>query len=696
MYKTRNWVIDTFDGSALMDPKKDGRPNIVKFKFAAMDGGVLFIEKKNKQLFISKLAQLKESGDLRLSAVPVSADQTIFFADVDKIPVQGFDMNVLLGLLAEQFNLKATHKRKDVAYSNMLLTKRKNEEKYHIYIPKEFGEVSTDERQSITNIVNGTCEKQFGCKIIDPKALTIRIEGFLKFDTANKRYENDSEYVPIGEAKEMSYAELLDAVWINPKECTIANPSGDAVLGNLLGNILNDADDDEDVRRNLMSMPLRALPGPDNDDNKDPSENNTEVRPSVAESRARTPDTYHANVTDKIAAQVRRDFPGAAHEILKYPVIDVKKGPGGHWATFMCDKSEDGRKCKIAGRVHSRNNIYLHYHKSKGVLEQRCFGCNNQAEIVWKKGVPLNHKRVKRAKELGLPSAGDMQIAEHFMLWKPYVQCTGTGSKLKWYVYAGADEGGPGVWQSKDQDYIIGLVLDPFKKYLQKKFRKAIEDAGDDDAAEELERDWTLLNGKLSTVNDLKNLATAIRYEIRKKGQKIEWNQKDCYTVFTNGVLQLDKTHEEYPELPYFFGPTAPEEYINDDRCWGTPFNCPPVNNDLHYFYQAEQLQREWIDLVQPEADDKCLLLMFIALTLLTVNYKKMILNIGSSGDNAKSSFFEMCVFLMGSYGVIGDKKLIVRGKKDRVSEAMLNCVRFILFEEPDAGKPIDIEFIKV
>ena len=115
MYKTRNWVIDTFDGSALMDPKKDGRRDIVKFKFAAMDGGVFFIEKKNKQLFISKLAQLKESGDLRLSAVPVSADQTIFFADVDEIPAQGFDMNVLLSLLAEQFNRKASHKRKDVA-----------------------------------------------------------------------------------------------------------------------------------------------------------------------------------------------------------------------------------------------------------------------------------------------------------------------------------------------------------------------------------------------------------------------------------------------------------------------------------------------------------------------------------------------------------------------------------------------------
>ena len=696
MYKTRNWVIDTFDGSALMDPKKDGRRDIVKFKFAAMDGGVFFIEKKNKQLFISKLAQLKESGDLRLSAVPVCANQTIFFADVDEVPAQEFDMNVLLGLLAEQFNRKASHKRKEVGYKDMLLTKRKNEEKYHIYIPKGFGEVSKDERKSITNIVNAACEKEFGCKIIDPNASTIRIEGFLKFDTDKKMYKNDSEYVPIGEAKNMSYAELLDAVWINPKECTIANPSGDTVLGNLLGNILNDADDDEDVRRNLMSLPVRALPAPDNDDNKDASENNTEERPSVVGSRAGSPDTMHANVTEKVAAQVRRDFPDAAHEILKYPVIDVKKGPGGHTATFMCDKSEDGRRCKIAGRVHSRNNIFLHYSKSKGILQQKCFGCNNQAEIVWKKGVPLNHKRIKRAKELGLPNASDMQIAAHFMKWKPYVQCMGTGTKLKWYVYASVDEGGSGVWQVKSQDYIIGLVLDPFKKYLEKRFREAIEDAADDDVADELEKDWALLNGKLSTVNDLKNLATAIRYEINKKGKKIEWNQKDCYTVFTNGVLQLDKTHEEYPELPYYFGPTAPEEYINDDRCWGTPFNCPPMCFDGHYIHQAEQLQREWIDLVQPEADDKCLLLMFLSLTLLTVNYKKMILNIGSSGDNAKSSFFEMCVYLMGTYGIIGDKRLIVRGKNDRVSEAMLNMVRFILFEEPDAGKSIDVEFLKV
>ena len=55
-----------------------------------------------------------------------------------------------------------------------------------------------------------------------------------------------------------------------------------------------------------------------------------------------------------------------------------------------------------------------------------------------------------------------------------------------------------------------------------------------------------------------------------------------------------------------------------------------------------------------------------------------------------------MCVYLMGTYGIIGDKRLIVRGKNDRVSEAMLNMVRFILFEEPDAGRSIDVEFVKV
>ena len=636
---------------------------------------------------ISKLVQLRELNNKKGALVPIAADLTIYFADVDKIPAQGFEMNVLLTYLADQFNQKATRKREDVSINDFILTKRKSAPRHHIYIPATFGKVTKDERKAITIAVNAQFENDFQFpEILDPQCSSIRIEGFLKYDTKNRKYLKNSAYAPMGDAKEMTYGDLLDAIWIDPVECTPTNASGDVVLANLLGNASQ-----VDL---FMNRPLRGLAGPDNDDNKEASVNNTQQRPSMNHSRASTPDTTHASVPAAIVTSVRTDFPMASHKILQYPVINVKKGPGGHSATFMCDKSEDGRRCLIAKKIHKSNNIYLYYNKSRHELQQRCYGCPGESEVIFKAGAIFNRRKAARAKELGLPSPSDMDLAAHFMLWKPHVLCTGSGKNRAWYIY---EEAGPGYWQRHEEDYIIGLVLDPFKEHLRKRFRKAIEDSTDNDEAEGLERDWALVAAKLSSVKDLNNMSTAVRFQIKKSGKKIRWNQKEGYTVFPNGVLQWDKTHEEYPELPYFFGPTKPEDYINDDRCWETPFNCPPVCFDGHYIHQAEQLQQEWIDLVQPEADDKCLLLMFLALTLLTVNYKKMILNIGPTGDNAKSSFFEMCVFLMGTYGIIGDKRLIVKGaQKDRVSKAMLDMVRFILFEEPDPSKTLDVEFIKV
>ena len=125
------------------------------------------------------------------------------------------------------------------------------------------------------------------------------------------------------------------------------------------------------------------------------------------------------------------------------------------------------------------------------------------------------------------------------------------------------------------------------------------------------------------------------------------------------------------------------------------PFNCPPVCMDGHYIEEADQLLRDWVMLVQPKATDRRFLLMFMAIAFKAVNYKMMLLNIGQSGDNAKSSFFEMFIYLLGNYGLTGDKALIVKGPKDRVSRAQLDRVRFVLFEEPDPAKQLDVESIR-
>ena len=238
---------------------------------------------------------------------------------------------------------------------------------------------------------------------------------------------------------------------------------------------------------------------------------------------------------------------------------------------------------------------------------------------------------------------------------------------------------------------VMNMMMTEFREYVAQQFNKAIEKTHGED--EELIAVAATVDAQLNTVRSLEGIAKCVRWKLSIQG-KIEWNKNPMYTVFPNGVLQLDKRDSIHSKL-YYFGKTDPEEYVNDERCWKLPYGCPPLNFDGSYITEAEDLLRDWIDLVQPVPEDKCLLLTYLGLVLKAINYKKMIINVGHTGDNAKSSFFEMLVDLAGGYGVTGDKNLIVKGKKDRVSKAVLHLARIVLFEEPDPTKPLNIEFLK-
>ena len=351
----------------------------------------------------------------------------------------------------------------------------------------------------------------------------------------------------------------------------------------------------------------------------------------------------------------------------------------------MLDKSIKGRTCKIANRVHTKNNTYLWYYQKQKALYQKCFSssCTKATPV-------LIHKiKVDRAaaKQYDLPSPDDASVAEYFLKWNPLLAVERRDKKYVWFIF---DEK-VGYWRTSEQAFIMRLMMMKFRQWVADKFDEAIEKA--EGAEEELIRNATAVDSMLNTVRTLKGIAESVRWQLAKE-HKIEWNANPNYTVFPNGVLQVDKRDEANPEL-YYFGKTKPKEFINDEKCMKLPFNCPPVCNDGHYIKQAKALLKDWITKIQPVAEDQQLLFTYLSLVFNAINYKKMVLNIGHSGNNAKSSFFEMCIYLLGSYGLIGDKGLIVKGKKDRVSKAQLNKIRLALFEEPDPSKPFDVEFVK-
>ena len=599
--------------------------------FAAMDGGAFFIGADNRNILIELLARKQAAGDYKMGLVPTIADKTIFFADVDHVPAD-FQPHSFLSLVAHHFNDLATDKVKEVNLNDIFVFKREDSARYHIYIPSSFGEVSKAVREAIYRAVNGN----YAGNIIDEGARTIRIEGFEKYDRATKQFIAGSRYLPTGAAKDLKGFDLLDNVWLNPRGW---DEQDEAILDDLLN---------------------------DNDEEKSPSL-----------------DVVNAKIPADIEERIKTSYAEIAHILLGFPIISIRRLAGGQ-STFMLDKSAAGRTCKIAGRVHARNNTYLCYYAEKRSLYQKCFSkkCTGKPPALIYK-IPVNKAAFQ---EHDLPTADDASLADYFVKWNPLLAVEKNNKTYIWYMYNEA----VGYWKKSQQAVVMQMLMKPFKAWLKAKFDAAIDKT---DGDEDLIRAAGAVDTMLKTVRYLKAVAECVRWKLASD-DKIEWNANPAYTVFPNGVLQLDKRDEARGTL-YYFGRTKPEEYVNNSHCMKLPFNCPPVCNDGHYIEQANELMDDWIKLVQPEADDRCLLLMFLALVLKAINYKKMILNIGHSGDNAKSSFFEMVVYLLGSYGLTGDKCLIVKVKKDRVSKASLNKARFVLFEEPDAGKQLDVEFIK-
>lgn len=658
---TKSKLLAAFSGRILAQSEECTRSD-----FAAMDGGAFFIGAANRNVLIEFLAQKQASGDYKIGLVPTLADKTIYFADIDELP-SNFDFRLFLALLVDEFNRLVTDKVKPVTIKDVLILKREDSARYHVYIPCLFGEVSKAVREKISKAVNISYAKP----VIDLAANTIRIEGFEKWDRDAKQFIAGSRYLPTGgAAQNLTIIKLLNEVWLNPRgwdeqdATVVAGCKHKAVVG---GN----KDQDSDGNADLVF---------DNGEEKAESE--------IPSSKEASLDIVHKVISDEIEARIKSKFPAIAHVLLKYPITDlriVKKGRAGH-STFMLDKSEQGRTCRIAKRVHKSSNTYLWYHHGKQALYQKCYssGCTNKDPVLLHR-IKVDRKVVEKKHDL--PSANDASVAEHFIKWNPLLAVERRNKKYVWFIYN--EE--VGYWKTSPQAIVMRMIQIDFREWIQDRFDEAIGKAEGEE--EQLMNDAEAVDSMLRSVRCVKAIAESVRWQLAKPN-KIEWNSISSYTVFPNGVLQVDKRDKANPEL-YYFGKTKPEEYINDSKCMKLPFNCPPVCNDGHYIQQAEALLRDWVLKIQPVAEDRRLLFTYLALVFKAINYKKMILNIGHSGDNAKSSFFEMGVYSFGSYGLKGDKALIVKSKKDRVSKAELNEVRFVLFEEPDAAKSLDIEFVK-
>ena len=349
-----------------------------------------------------------------------------------------------------------------------------------------------------------------------------------------------------------------------------------------------------------------------------------------------------------------------------------------------------GAACLEFGYILNKFNhgIWININDA-GELQQRCFS----AKCKGADGNPKIFKITKVIKKIArnpdgiyLPFTTDTSLGNYFKEWSPLILAEADGKNVTWLMYSDV----VGYWQRKSNNYFMKYNIQEFRCHVAKKFKRAIDKSDD---PELIERAETIAD-KLSNTKSVKPFAECLKW-LLEPDKDIEWNNKINYTVFPNGVLMMGVPDPDHPELPYKFGSTEPDDYISNAVCMRFPFNCPPVSMDGHYIQQAKEFLRSTLRKVQPDPEDRRLICTYMSLIFQAINFKKMVINIGKSGNNAKSSVFECLIYSAGSYGLTGDKKLIVKGKKDRVSVAELNMKRIVMFEEPDPSKGLDQEFLK-
>lgn len=678
---TRKYL-SVFMESGIFNPNEE----LKQPDFVAMDGGRFYIGAQRKDDLIVGLADMLKKGNLDIGLVPVTPGNCIFFADIDDYEQDKFALDDFLVKVAGFFNHFVRNKPEDkddwCTAEDILVFEKANPKaefygpKYHIYIPEMFGITTPVERATIYKTINIA----MGQPIIDEAASTIRIEGFNKWCKEAKMFLPDSHYRPRGKAANMLPDDLLNAVWLQPRGWTTEVVPAFS------------PDRPRRLRRNEDDMKLES--------ESLPSQTASIVSRSTsfilqnADNRAVSPEgdgASHKSVSAHIERTVQLKFPEVANLILKYPIVKIKDNAKDHVSTFICDKSTEGKTCKISNCVHSSNNIYLVYSKKYGKLEQRCFS----SKCKTADGEPMSHliATVSRKKKsnnnknaAGLPYANDTSLAKCFKKWNPLITVDCDGKHTSFVMF----EHDVGYWKRRSNSYFMKYIINDFKNYVAAEFRKAMEGVEDADLMDRADA----VADRLSNTKTIKPFAECLKWEL-EPDEPIDWNNNPKYTVFTNGVLMWGERDPKHPKLPYKFGKTKPEEYISDFHCMRFPFNCPPVSMDGHYIREARQFLRKTLKKVQPNAEDRRLIIMYMSLCFQAQNYKKMVINIGSSGNNAKSSVFECLIYLCGTYGLTGDKKLVVKGPNDKVSVAELNRKRVVMFEEPDPAKPLDQEFLK-
>ncbi len=710
------------------DKYEDNKCDVV-----AMDRGKFVIKDTiGISVFNDYLVDQLNKGDRRFAAVQSmhANDISIVWFDIDNL--YDFNISDIVKTITDTI-YKKYPRDLNVIKRSIYITKRKNMDKFHIYVNGLNLKRST--RKELWESVNTS----LGENVIDVNATNIRFDGFLKYE--QNKYTPDSYYAVVTNANQkISWSLFYSKVnilqthesqgWVLSKTRTLplshsmSFESNNNNNNNNANDILSDNECNNKNGKNLhmsdnnnsnsqMNGEFKEHEYSDNDNDylSDYSSNGDVVRSSDDDDDI-VPDmfTYEnhfnseiSNLTDalsqtsvsgvltgdtkdemercttpevnKIMQTITINYPHLATTLYEYDIDKIAK-KSKSIIIFSCSKSEKSRKCPfIPDHTHTKASNYIVYYTNQGKLVLKCHAmqCLSESRIIW---TSYMSQQNLNKNELLEGTGTDKQICELFTEFDDgnYLYSFCDGDPKGFYFYNGK------FWQHDEENlHIIKHVSTEFSQWCKNKFNDLIDRTDDPTTRDRL-------------MASRKNVIQACEMTFKQSGfkemlkshipmcKRKRWNSLPDKLVFPNGVLDI-QTRE--------FGASEKNEYINDNMCMG----CLYVQRD-DQFIQDVLITRVFSKVFPIEAH-MWSYLMYLSLALEGRNRRHCAINIGTEGNNGKSKNAEMVLCMMGSYGSMGDNKFLLKGKKDRATIANMHRKRFMIFEEPDQDRSIDINRLK-
>ena len=584
--------------------------NSDQFNHVGMDRGRFLLEKDE---VINMLLKCRSQGQYYVGLVPFIRNKCILFMDIDHLAV---DQNI------EDFMLICNDFLKTKYEENLLtnlITTSQTKNRFHIYyydivVNKQRLKMIWDE---INEQFNNTPTP------IDTSAISLRYDGFDRFDDNKRRYTHGTRYVPYKNAFRLDNDFYSKTYLLIDDEIPLTKFKSSGATNNLRRIHFPTSNLQQNYQRNVASLNLEsntsssAINGitMNNLDNLNDSLNANDVQDKIQYCGPNMDDimnTKYAFLKDHIKR---------GHELIKIIVWNQDKP--SEVATFCLKKNKDARFCPFSGRFHHKNNAYYVWKQNEGQFKIKCHSlkCKNKFDVIYSIHDDLFTEMM--IDEIGDENNSvnadglytDADLADEYVDWLDEhgnnimysTQCKAKNQDGTFFHF----NKNTGIWEKDDGTWTLRRsITQNFRKWKKNQFNNEINQCKSDKTRKGKMKSKATVNQKLGDWNKLKGVVNLLKSVVLEHRPL---DQNPFYLVCKNCVWDLHNNYEIIPDK---------DELITNRFC--TSFNVEPEDQEaLQYIHE------ECICKAHPDENEREVLLTYMSTGLNGIVIKKFLINHG-------------------------------------------------------------------